>query len=170
MIRIATRIGFLFTILFCLALDAAHLSAQNAATSVSVDANVNQHAINPDVYGVCAAGTKDIAALNAPLNRLGGDLSSTYNWQIDTLNLSHDWYWESYLQDYPASPGKSVDNSIQGTHAASVGSEPMVTIPMLPYIATLGPNATASAASLWSFSVAKYGAQEPDGTGYLAAD
>lgn len=154
-------------VLVCVAM----LTAQNAATSVNVDASANQHAINPNIYGVCVAGTSDVAALNAPLNRLGGEtLGSTYNWQIDALNLSKDWYWESFLQDSPQSPGAAVDNSVQATRAANVGSEPMVTIPMLPYIANLGPNPTSSAASLWSYSVKKYGAQEYDSSDGLSAD
>jgi len=154
----------------------AQLSAQNAATSVSVDASANHRAINPNIYGVCFAGTADVAALNAPLNRMGGNNMSDYNWQIDALNLDFDWYFESFLQDDPMTPGKAADNFIQNTRAANVGSEPMITIPMLPYIATLGPNATTAAASLWSYSVAKYGAQtgsdpyQPDaGNGISAA-
>jgi hypothetical protein len=150
---------------------AAPMNAQNAATSVSVDASANQRAINPNIYGVCSAGSSDIAALNAPLNRLGGEtLASTYNWQIDALNLSHDWYWESYLQDSPQTPGAAVDNSIQATYSASVGSQPMVSIPMQSYIANLGPNATPNAASLWSYSVKKYGQQEFDSSDGLSAN
>jgi hypothetical protein len=146
------------------------LSAQNAATSVSVDATANQRAINPNIYGVCVAGQSDVAALNAPLNRLGGEtLASTYNWQIDALNLSHDWYWASYLQDSTQVPGAAVDNSIQGTYGANVGSEPMVSIPMMPYIANLGANPQVNVASLWSYSVAKYGAQEADSSDGLQA-
>jgi len=146
------------------------MSAQNAATSVNVDATANQRAINPNIYGLSVAGQPDIAALNAPLNRLGGEtLASTYNWQIDALNLSHDWYWTSYLQDSPQVPGAAVDNSIQGTYGANVGSEPMVSIPMMPYIANLGPDPNPNTASLWSYSVAKYGAQEADSSDGLAA-
>ncbi|MGA9669080.1 MAG: glycoside hydrolase family 44 protein [Terracidiphilus sp.] len=159
----ALRIAFI-------SIAAAQLSAQNAATSVNVDAAANQHAINPNIYGLSVAGQSDIAALNAPLNRLGGEtLASTYNWQIDALNLSHDWYWESFLQDSPQTPGAAVDKSIQGTYGANVGSEPMVSIPMMPYIASLGPNPTTDAASLWSYSVKKYGAQEYDSIDNLNA-
>ena len=118
------------------------MSAQNAATSVSVDAGANHRAINPNIYGVCFAGTADVAALNAPLNRMGGNNMSDYNWQIDALNLDFDWYFESFLQNDPMTPGKAADNFIQNTRAANVGSEPMITIPMLPYIAKLGANAT----------------------------
>jgi hypothetical protein len=135
-----------------------------------VDASANQRAINPNIYGLSVAGQSDIANLNAPLNRLGGEtLASTYNWQIDALNLSHDWYWTSYLQDSPQLPGAYVDNSIQATYGANVGSEPMVSIPMMPYIANLGANPQVGVASIWSYSVAKYGTQEADSSDGLAA-
>ena len=175
-LRVQSGLSLLATALLA-PVCAVQLSAQNAATSVSVDASANHRAINPNIYGVCMAGTGDIAALNAPLNRVGGNNVSTYNWQIDALNLDHDWYYESYLQDDPAGQsGKFADDYIQNTYAANVGSEPMITIPMLPYIAKLGPNPSSGSASLWSFSVAKYGAQtgadpwQPDaGNGISAA-
>jgi len=143
------------------------LSAQNAATSVSVDASANQRAINPNVYGVCYAGQSDVAALNPPLNRAGGNEMSEYNWQIDALNKGSDWYWESYLQSSPQTAGGSLDTFIQDTHSANVGSEPMITIPMQSYIATLGPNPNPNSASIWSYSVKKYGTQEYDSSDNL---
>jgi hypothetical protein len=143
--------------------------AQNPATSVAVDANANQHPINPNVYGVCFGTQSDIAALNAPLNRFGGNNTSDYNWQQDALNLDFDWYFESYLMDgTPVVPGAYYDNAIQDTYNANVGSEPMITIPMLPYIAKVASDATSGAASLWSYSIAKYGAQVACGS--LAAN
>jgi hypothetical protein len=143
-------------------------TAQNPATSVAVDANANQHTINPNIYGGAWFATSDLIATNAPLNRLGGNNTSDYNWQQDAMNLDEDWYWESYLEDGPpVVPGAMIDNEIQSTHAANVGSQPMVTIPMLPYIAKAGADANSGAASLWSFSVAKYGAQV--GCGSLAS-
>jgi Glycoside hydrolase family 44/Chitobiase/beta-hexosaminidase C-terminal domain len=143
----------------CLA--AAPLSAQNPATTVSVDANANQHPINPNIYGLGGGPTTaQIAALNAPLNRIGGNNTSDYNWQLDAMNLDADWYFTDYLQDGPpVVPGASYDIAIQDTRNANVGSEPMVTIPMLPYIANSLSNANTNTPSLWSYSIAKYGPQ-----------
>jgi len=166
-----------------LAVAAGHLYAQNPATSVSVDASANRHPINPNIYGVGMFMDSndnvlpaDLAAVNAPIHRFGGDLNSTYNWQQDAWNLSHDWYWESYLLSSPLAQGGLADSFILNTRAANVGSEPAITIPMLGYIAKAGPNATTGAASLWSYSIAKYGAQtgadpwQPDaGNGISAA-
>jgi len=143
----------------CLA--AAPLSAQNPATTVSVDANANQHPINPNIYGLGGGPTTaQIAALNAPLNRIGGNNTSDYNWQLDAMNLDADWYFTDYLQDGPpVVPGASYDVTIQDTRNANVGSEPMVTIPMLPWIANSLSNANTNTPSLWSYSIAKYGPQ-----------
>ncbi len=138
-----------------LAVGAGQLQAQNPATSVNVDANANRKAINPNIYGLAMAGTSDIVALNAPINRVGGNSTSTYNWQQDAINLGNDWYFETWLQNTPLTPGKYGDDYINNTHAAGVGAEPMITIPMLKYIGKLGANNS----EVWSFSVAKYGAQ-----------
>ncbi|HUB52032.1 MAG TPA: glycoside hydrolase family 44 protein, partial [Terracidiphilus sp.] len=149
---------------------AIRVQAQNPATSVAVDANANQHPINPNIYGIGGiSDTSDIKALNVTLNRIGGNNESDYNWQQDAINLDADWYFESYLMDGPpVVPGAGTDNTIQNTYNANVGAEPMVTIPMLPYIAKVQSNATSSAASLWSYSIAKYGAQVACGS--LAAN
>jgi hypothetical protein len=143
------------------------LQAQNPATSVAVDASANQHPINPNIYGIGGiSDTSGIKALNVTLNRIGGNNESDYNWQQDAYNLDADWYFESFLQDGPpVVPGASTDNTIQNTYNANVGAEPMVTIPMLPYIAKVQSEATTGAASLWSFSIAKYGPQIADPCG-----
>ncbi|MGA3026756.1 MAG: glycoside hydrolase family 44 protein [Bryobacteraceae bacterium] len=128
--------------------------AQNPATSVSIDANINRHAINPHIYGFSFAATSDLAATNFTMNRYGGNATTRYNWQINATNHASDWYFESIL-DTPATPGYDGDAFITTTRAASVGAQPLLTIPMLNYIAKLGPDG----ATLWSFSVAKYGPQ-----------
>jgi fibronectin type 3 domain-containing protein len=129
-------------------------AAQNPATSVTVDANANRHAINPHIYGFSFAATSDLATTNFTLNRYGGDSATRYNWQINGDNRGNDWYFESY-PDTSATPGARGDDFISTTRAAAVGAEPLITIPMIPYVGNLGPNR----ASLRSFSVAKYGPQ-----------
>src|ERR1017187_7148486 len=84
----------------------AQLGAQNAPASVSVDANANRHSINPNIYGFSFATTSDLATLNAPLNRFGGNSSSMYNWQLNALNTGNDWYFETYLQGSSTTPGE----------------------------------------------------------------
>ncbi|MGP8226682.1 MAG: glycoside hydrolase family 44 protein [Terracidiphilus sp.] len=159
-LALAGSLRALALLAFACAVFCSAATAQNPATSVAVDVNANQHPINPNIYGVAFGKTSDVSTLNAPLNRFGGNNTSDYNWQQDALNLDFDWYFESYLMDGPPIvPGAYYDNNIQATYAANVGSEPMITIPMLPYIAKVGADANSGAASLWSFSIKKYGAQ-----------
>ena len=75
---------------------AAYLCAQNPATTVSVDAAANRHPIHPYIYGIAYGDAQDMKALNAPLNRWGGNSTTRYNWQIDAHSAAADWYFETY--------------------------------------------------------------------------
>ena len=137
---------------FLLVLSPALLLAQNPAVTVSVDANANRHAINPNVYGVALASTATLTDLNVPVNRYGGNNTSRYNWQVNGDNRGSDWYFES-IGDTSATAGERGDSFISSCKAAS--AKALVTIPMVGYVATLGSNRS----KLCSFSIAKYGPQ-----------
>lgn len=149
---------------------AGTLAAQNPAVTISVDASANRHAISPNVYGVAYGDSTTLAQLNVPLNRLGGNNTSRYNWQLNADNRAADWYFES-IGYSSAVAGEVADTFISNSQAT--GAEAMVTIPMIGWVANLGPNR----AKLASFSQAKYGAQTgndwqwfPDaGNGILAS-
>jgi hypothetical protein len=129
-------------------------AADNPATTVQVDVAANRRSINPNIYGVNYAETQDLIDLNAPLNRQGGNATSRYNWQIDAHATGADWYFETY-PDSSGTPSASADAFVDRTRAAR-GAEPMLTIPMLDYLANLGPGRT----TLAGFSVKKHGAQQ----------
>ncbi len=122
------------------------------AVSVTVDAEAGRHPISPDIYGVNFAGPEH-AAMNVPLNRDGGDTETRYNWTINAHNIGADWYFES-VPVGNAVPGKQADDFIAASKA--IGAEPMVTIPLVGWVAKLGPNRE----KLASYSVAKYGPQK----------
>ncbi|KFN44848.1 glycoside hydrolase family 44 protein [Arenimonas oryziterrae] len=126
--------------------------ADNPAITVDIDANANRRPINPNIYGVAFASTAQLADLNAPLNRSGGNTSSRYNWQLNAANRGFDWYFQS-LAESSATAGEQGDTFISGTRAGN--AQPMLTIPMLGWVAKLGANR----GRLASFSQAKYGAQ-----------
>jgi len=128
--------------------------AQNPSTYVAVDAQANRHAINPDIYGLAFAATSDLVALNAPLNRSGGNAETSYNWQLNSDNRGADWYFES-IADPVSTPGYRHDQFIQTTRAANIGAQALLTVPMIDYIGNLGPGRS----TLWSLSIAKYGPQ-----------
>ncbi|MBV8976501.1 MAG: cellulase [Alphaproteobacteria bacterium] len=122
------------------------------AVIVNIDVTANRHSINPNIYGVAFATEAELKALNAPLNRMGGNATSAYNWKQNATNLGQDWYFESY-PGQSSMPGADADSFIGLTRAAS--ATPMLTVPLVGWVAKLGPGRSI----LPSFSVARYGAQ-----------
>jgi hypothetical protein len=133
-------------------LGAIALHAQNAAVTISVDASARRRPINPNVYGVAHATTAQLIDLNTPLNRNGGNNTTRYNWQLNADNRGNDWYYES-IGDTSATAGERGDTFVANARAAS--AKAMLTIPMIDWVARLGPNRS----KLASFSIAKYGSQ-----------
>ena len=137
---------------------------------VAVDAAADQHAINPQIYGVCFGSSNQLQALNAPLNRSGGNATSRYNWETNAANHASDWYFES-LADASSVAGATADDFVRDSLGGN--AQPMLTIPINGWVARLGP----SRGRLCGYSIAKYGAQTgsdtqwfPDaGNGVLSA-
>lgn len=124
-----------------------------AVEVIQVDAGANRRPIDPRIYGVANAAQDQVSDLNVTLNRQGGNNTSRYNWTINADNRAADYFFESL--PYPsATPGEHADTHVSQTKAA--GAEPLLTVPMLPWVAKLAMNRGA----LSSFSVAKYGAQQ----------
>ena len=155
-------------LLRCLASLAGLLCCASAET-VAVDATANVQAIDPRIYGVAFGSTSQLTTLRAPMDRYGGDTTSTYNYQLNVSNHAFDYYFES-IPDGPNTPGQLIDAFVTGN--LSGGASSVVTVPMMAYVATTDAARDYS----WSFSQAKYGAQtgedpyNPDaGNGVLAA-
>ncbi|HWS71585.1 MAG TPA: glycoside hydrolase family 44 protein [Thermoanaerobaculia bacterium] len=130
------------------------LHAQNnPAVNIAVDAAANRHKINPNIYGIAFGSTAEVSDLNEPLNRYGGNAATRYNWQINASNRSEDYFFES-IGEASSTPGELVDTFINDSKAA--GAQPMITVPIMGWVAKLGPNR----AKLASFLVSKYGAQQ----------
>jgi hypothetical protein len=130
----------------------AIVAGTNAPVSITVDAAANRHAISPLVYGVAFASSNQLSDLNLPLNRSGGNNETRYNWQISAHNLDADYYFQSYPDSDPT-PGSSADAFVANSKAS--GAQPMITVPMIGWAPKLG----SGRAIIWSYSVAKYGAQ-----------
>lgn len=126
--------------------------AQNAAVTLAVDASAGRHPISPLIYGVAFASEADLAALNAPLNRSGGNNMSTYSYRHNAQNLDADYYFESYPQG-SATPGAEADSFVSSSKAA--GARPLLTVPLVGWVAKLG----AGQSILPAFPVSVYGAQ-----------
>jgi len=125
--------------------------AQNPPVAVAVDASADRHPISPLVYGVAYGDAGTLSGLNAPVNRLGGNNTSRYNWQVNADNRGSDWYFESI--PFADTPGEVGDTFVSASRAG--GAAPMLTIPTVGWVARVGPGRT----KLSSFSIAKYGSQ-----------
>ena len=124
----------------------------NTTVAVSVDAQLNQHPISPQIYGVAFATSNQLSDLNFTMNRSGGNEETTYNWQINAHGKGADWYFESY-PDSSSTPGATADSFV--ANSKSGGAQPMITIPMIGWAPMLGANRSI----LYSYAVTKYGPQ-----------
>jgi hypothetical protein len=134
-----------------LALENLEERAMPSAT-VSVDAGANVHAIDPNIYGIAFATTAQLANLNIPLNRDGGNASDTYSFSQDATNHASDWYFESI--PYGTGNGQGIDSFVSTAQAG--GAQPSITLNLFDWAAKLGNNRS----DLGSFSVSKYGPQQ----------
>lgn len=137
--------------------DLALLGAGGGAVTcaeirIRIDAAAGRHPIDPRIYGVAFATSSELARLNAPLNRSGGNSETRYSWQINAHNHAADWYFES-LPDDSATAGAAADAFVRASRGG--GAEPMLTIPMIGWAPKLG----AGRQRLASYSIAKYGPQ-----------
>jgi Alpha-L-arabinofuranosidase len=126
--------------------------AQNAAVTVTVDVAANRRPISPLIYGQNYA-EGNLSDLNAPIHRIGGNNLTRYNWQLNADNRGNDWYFQS-IADASSAPGARIDSFIQTNRTA--GAESMVTVPIIGWVAKVN----ADRSKRWSYSIAKYGAQQ----------
>ena len=125
------------------------------SVTVSIDTLSNRHPISPLVYG--GAYPKDAATITdsgLPVVRWGGNATSTYNWQLQTYNADNDYFFEDFnAQGF--SNGSDGDSVQFIKDVQTAGSNPLITMVMLPWVAK-----SAEVASppnhRWVFSRTKY--------------
>jgi hypothetical protein len=141
-------------------------SSQVSATpggSTSIQATINvladRHAISPYVYGgAFPQDAPTITDSGLSVVRWGGNAASTYNWQLGTDNADNDYYFEDFA--FGALNNSADSNSTQFiTDVKNAGSNPLMTMVMLQWVAQSAESAGTGGNGHWSFSVAKYGAQ-----------
>ena len=86
------RVTFLMTVGLTFGLLGAAV-AQNAPTVIAVDAAAQRHPISPLIYGVAFADKDQLVGLNTPLNRDGGNGTTTYNWRVNASNPAAHRPW-----------------------------------------------------------------------------
>jgi len=146
-------------------LSSACLHAQSApagATRITVDVTKQRHAIHPLIYGVNFGTTKQLQMLRAPLNRQGGAAAEAYDYQSGARNAGMNWFYESSLADRKDIMQMPAEDFIMQTQRANADS--MITIPLMGWVAKLGPNNS----KLASFSISKYGLQKATDEKWMA--
>jgi hypothetical protein len=125
--------------------------AASKSVAITIDTLSNRHSISPYVYGVAYPNSAaDITDSGTTEVRWGGNATSRYNWTAGTYNAANDWYFG----DYGYSEIGDSDSSQFIKDVIAAGSNPLMTMVMLPWVAQDVTNGSA-----YSFSVAKYGAQ-----------
>lgn len=116
-----------------------------SGVDLSVDSLVPTHRISPFIYGMSYAPSGEyIRRAGITVNRWGGNATSAFNWELNVTNLAADWY---YLN---AGVGREPEDYIADNAAG--GALTQWSLASLPWVAKDDHS--------YSFSVAKYGAQE----------
>ncbi len=118
--------------------------------SAAISPELDRRPIDPLIYGASTLDVVPAGTLHYPLRRWGGNWTTTYNWETDTRNVGMDWYWISYTDD-EASCGTRSDCVVND--CLERGEAPLISIPMIGWT-------PKDSVRRWSFSVAKYGAQQ----------
>ena len=132
--------------------SATDTTATAGPVAITVNAQLNRHAISQQIYGTAFATSNQLQDLNFTMNRSGGNAETSYNWQLNAHNHAADWYFES-IDDGNSTPGNTADAFVANSKLG--GAQAMITIPMIGWVPILGPGR----GKLASYSIAKYGPQ-----------
>jgi uncharacterized protein (TIGR03437 family) len=136
--------------LLCLSLA----KPQSNGPALSVDAGAQNHPISPDIYGINDYSDQGLASeLRLSVRRWGGDLTTRYNWLLDSYNAASDWYYEDFTASGASNlPDNSKFNQVMEL-SRTTGTRTIGTIPMIGWIAKTRDQ-------VCSFATAKYGPQQ----------
>ena len=123
---------------------------------VTIDVLANRHMISPYIYGgAYPEDAPTVTDSGLSLVRWGGNATSQYNWKTQTSNSANDWYFSDYT--YTELGDSDTVKFVQDAKAA--GTNPLMTMVMLDWVSRGDPAKNTGNGQLYSFSVAKYGAQ-----------
>jgi Glycoside hydrolase family 44 len=113
--------------------------AQTPKVTLSIDVGADLHSIDPNIYGLAQYqlaqypdGAKFAEEIKLPNIRWGGDSTTRYNWQVDSSNDGNDFFFLGGSGVSNPIPSGQVDTMIETYKHA--GANPLITIPIIPYI------------------------------------
>lgn len=119
--------------------------AELRTASFAVNCAAPAKPISPLIYGI--GGSDNPGQTGATAIRRGGNPSSRYNWELDTWNLSKDWFFKNVAG---TSPGRGYELAI--ADMKSRGLKAAITVPMLGWVAKDGES--------YGFPVSAFGQQQ----------
>jgi hypothetical protein len=121
--------------------------------ALTVDTASPTHAISPYIYGMNAYQLDPVVAKATylPIDRWGGDSTTSYSYLTDTSNTAGDYYFENFPGTAKNYPTGSEFNTQLASDAAN-GTKTLGTVPLIGW--------TPLRNTACSFSVAKYGVQK----------
>ncbi|MBK8046146.1 MAG: hypothetical protein IPK16_02845 [Anaerolineales bacterium] len=122
------------------------------AVTVTVNAALERHPINPYIYGMNFAEETLAQELDLPVNRRGGNSMSRYNYLTDISNHASDWFFENIKESKAENPPEDSDAIRFIDQNLRTNTVTLLTIPMSGYVANGVDRACG-------FSVQKYGTQ-----------
>ena len=144
-----------------LALVAAPGCDASAVTgpALSINAEADQHAISPLIYGMNFADAGLAQDVRLPVDRWGGNSTTRYNWQNDMSNHASDWFFENIPSDNPdpshLPDGSAADRFVDQNR--DTGTETLMTIPLIGWTpAARKDNHPYDC----GFKISKYGTQQ----------
>jgi hypothetical protein len=139
--------------------DITLVAGNQTGPTLSVNAGLQRHAINADIYGMHLLDETLATELRLPLRRWGGNRSTRYNWQNDTTNTGNDWYFENIPNDntdLAALPdGSASDRFVEQNRRTATRS--LITVPTIGWVAR---RRTGGHPYDCGFKVSQYGAQQ----------
>jgi hypothetical protein len=116
------------------------------SVTITVDATHVIRPISPLIYGLSVAGTDDLVALGAQLNRWGGNPNTRYNWAIGhAWNAARDYEFRNYGQDQTPPTGTKDSTSDRFVAAnLTLGVESEITVPAIGWVARNGDKSIQS--------------------------
>ena len=145
---------------FLLAMSAAGAAPLGGSVAVSVNANVDVHPFNRDIFGVAFGDAARNAQMGYTVRRWGGNSVTRYNWQVDVHSTASDWFYENIPGSGDRTEVPPIGNGADAFvgEAISAGSAPLITIPTIGW--TPRADSPLNHPYFAGFSVEKYGAQQ----------
>ena len=141
-------------LLACVALLVLVCASSASAATLVVDAGADRRPISDDIFGMNFADPVLARQIGLPVDRFGGNITDSYNWQTGAWNTGQDWYFENIATCWDSAHGTCRNPA---THSArrhleqierdrSVGAKTLLTVPMMGWVAKDNPTARPTCA------------------------